>query len=119
MKTKKRTHREIQGHFSLPKFNPEKFHTHKALHAVCQHKMDKSEGPQDKIMENFACREEATVSTATQCSHDHIDPLSATRQNFSHFRACCVNADFHPLHIGSAEKIPLFSLKASFCLLFH
>lgn len=30
--------------------------------------------------------------------------LSATRQNFSHFRACCVNAEFHQLHIGSAGK---------------
>lgn len=45
--------------------------------------------------------------------------LSATRQNFSHFRACCVNADFHSLHTASAEKIPLCSLEASFYLLFH
>lgn len=45
--------------------------------------------------------------------------LSATRQNFSHFRAYCVNAEFHQLHIGSAEKISLCSSEASFCLLFH
>lgn len=45
--------------------------------------------------------------------------LSATKQHFFHFRACCVNAEFHPLHIGSAKKTPLCSLEASFCLLFH
>lgn len=32
--------------------------------------MDQAEGPLDEIMENFACREEAT-----HCPHDHIDPL--------------------------------------------
>lgn len=45
--------------------------------------------------------------------------LSATRQNFFHFRACCVNAEFHSLHIGNATKTPLCSSGASFCLLFH
>lgn len=60
--------------------------------------MDQPEGPQgsqDEIMENFARRGEAAVSTATQCSHDHIDPLcnkiSSTSEhavlmlNFTHF----------------------------------
>lgn len=45
--------------------------------------------------------------------------LSATRQNFFHFRACCVNAEFHPLHIGSAKTTALCSSEASFCLIFH